>query len=64
MKPFLLEWETKLEHFQDELSYILENVEGNNNYGKEFVSTVEKTFELEWSGVKQNEPVGSIFNTL
>jgi hypothetical protein len=31
-----------LEHFQEELDYILENVEGNNNYGKEFVSAVEE----------------------
>ena len=35
-----------LEHFQEELDYILENVEGNNNYGKEFVSAVEETFDL------------------
>ena len=44
--------ELELKHFQEELDYILDNIEGNNNYGKEFVSAVEKTFELEWSGVK------------
>lgn len=37
----------ELKHFQEELDYILDNIEGNNNYGKEFVSAVEKTFELE-----------------
>jgi len=26
---------------------VLDNIEGNNNYGKEFVSAVEKNFELE-----------------
>ncbi|MEW8965451.1 hypothetical protein ABGA96_09810, partial [Staphylococcus arlettae] len=25
----------------------LENIKGNSNYGKEFVSVVEDTFELE-----------------
>ena len=37
----------ELKHFQEELDYVLNNIEGNNNYGKEFVSAVEKTFELE-----------------
>ena len=46
-KKVIINDELELEHFQDELSYILENVEGNNNYGKEFVSAVEETFELK-----------------
>ncbi len=32
----------ELKHFQEELDYVLNNIEGNNNYGKEFVSAVEK----------------------
>ena len=63
-KKIIINNDLELKHFQEELDYIIDNIEGNNNYGKEFVSTVEKTIELEWSGVKQNEPVGSIFNTL
>ncbi len=31
----------ELKHFQEELDYVLNNIEGNNNYGKEFVSAVE-----------------------
>ena len=63
-KRIIINNHLELKHFQEELDYVLNNIEGNNNYGKEFVSAVEKTFELEWSGVKQNEPVGSIFNTI
>lgn len=51
-KKLIVNDELELKHFQEELDYILDNIEGNNNYGKEFVSAVEKTFELEWSGVK------------
>ncbi|BCU51922.1 uncharacterized protein UPF0738 [Staphylococcus auricularis] len=35
-----------LEQFDNELDYILENIEGNSNYGKEFVQEVETIFEL------------------
>ena len=37
----------KLEQFDQELDYILSNIKGNSNYGKDFVAEVEKTFELE-----------------
>ncbi|MEJ7279239.1 hypothetical protein WL422_12945, partial [Staphylococcus epidermidis] len=30
-----------------EFNYILDNIQGNSNYGKEFVSVVENTFELD-----------------
>lgn len=63
-KKLIVNDDLVLEHFQEELDYILENVEGNNNYGKEFVSAVEETFDLKWSGVKQYESMGSIFNTI
>ena len=46
-KKIIINNDLELKHFQEELDYILENIEGNNNYGKEFVSAVEKTFELE-----------------
>ncbi|MDQ7157376.1 UPF0738 family protein, partial [Staphylococcus warneri] len=46
-KKLIVNDELELKHFQEELDYILDNIEGNNNYGKEFVSAVEKTFELE-----------------
>ena len=42
-KKLIVNDDLVLEHFQEELDYILENVEGNNNYGKEFVSAVEET---------------------
>ena len=45
-KKLIVNDDLVLEHFQ-ELDYILENVEGNNNYGKEFVSAVEETFDLK-----------------
>ena len=41
-KKLIVNDDLVLEHFQEELDYILENVEGNNNYGK-FVSAVEET---------------------
>ena len=63
-KKVIINDELELEHFQDELSYILENIEGNNNYGKEFVSAVEETFELKWNGVEPYESMGAIFNTI
>lgn len=46
-KKLIVNDDLVLEHFQEELDYILENVEGNNNYGKEFVSAVEETFDLK-----------------
>lgn len=36
----------KLTQFKDELDYLLDNIEGNSNYGNAFVSAVEETFEL------------------
>ena len=46
-KRIIINNHLELKHFQEELDYVLNNIEGNNNYGKEFVSAVEKTFELE-----------------
>ncbi|MCP8968321.1 hypothetical protein [Ectobacillus ponti] len=34
----------ELEHLQEELAYLVENIEGNANYGDEFVSRVEAVF--------------------
>jgi hypothetical protein len=34
----------ELESFQEELSYLIENIEGNGNYGEEMVSRVESVF--------------------
>lgn len=34
----------ELEGFYDELTYLLFNIEGNSNYGDEFVERVEKAF--------------------
>ncbi|MBM7586537.1 hypothetical protein JOC86_003089 [Bacillus pakistanensis] len=34
----------KLESFQEELSYLIENIEGNGNYGEVMVSRVESVF--------------------
>jgi hypothetical protein len=31
--------------FSDELTYLIENIKGNNNYGEEMVGKVEKTFQ-------------------
>lgn len=39
--------ELELTEFHQELTYILDNIKGNNNYGKEFVATVEETFDIE-----------------
>lgn len=36
-----------LTKFSEELDYLLDNIKGNSNYGKAFVSAVEETFELE-----------------
>ncbi|MDO5376672.1 UPF0738 family protein [Staphylococcus rostri] len=36
----------ELTSFKPELDYLLDNIEGNSNYGKPFVEAVEQTFEL------------------
>jgi hypothetical protein len=45
--PFILEYgdkQMKLDSFNEELKQLIQNVEGNANYGKEMVSEVEKVF--------------------
>ncbi|SER95187.1 hypothetical protein [Salipaludibacillus aurantiacus] len=37
----------ELTHFWEEIKLLLENIKGNNNYGKEFVNKVEQTFDLK-----------------
>jgi len=34
----------ELENFQDEFNYVLTNISGNSNYGKEMVTKVERIF--------------------
>ena len=34
----------ELENFQDEFEYVLTNISGNSNYGKEMVTKVERIF--------------------
>lgn len=63
-KKIIINNDLELKHFQEELDYIIDNIEGNNNYGKEFVSAVEETFELKWNGVEPYESMGAIFNTI
>lgn len=46
-KKIIVNGDLELEHFEREFNYILDNIQGNSNYGKEFVSVVEETFELE-----------------
>jgi hypothetical protein len=46
-KKIIVNDDLELEHFEREFNYILDNIQGNSNYGKEFVSVVEETFELE-----------------
>ena len=41
-KTIIVNDDLKLEHFQEEFDFILDNIVGNNNYGKEFVAAVEK----------------------
>ncbi|MDR9833698.1 UPF0738 family protein [Staphylococcus coagulans] len=45
-KEVVINDELTLTQFSPELDYLLENIEGNSNYGKEFVTAVEETFEL------------------
>ena len=35
----------ELNNFYDELNYLISNIEGNNNYGKEFEAKVVETFK-------------------
>lgn len=35
----------ELSNFYDELNYLISNIEGNNNYGKEFEAKVVETFK-------------------
>lgn len=46
-KKIIINDNLELEQFASEFNYILDNIQGNLNYGKEFVSVVEDTFELE-----------------
>lgn len=46
-KKIIVNDHLELKQFDREFNYILENIQGNSNYGKEFVSVVEDTFELE-----------------
>ncbi|UXR86248.1 UPF0738 family protein [Staphylococcus felis] len=45
-KQLLINDTLKLEHFHEELDYLLDNIQGNSNYGKDFVAAVEDIFEL------------------
>ncbi|MFB5661414.1 hypothetical protein [Alteribacillus sp. HJP-4] len=36
-----------LEHFQQEMEYLLDNIPGNGNYGSEMVNAVEKAFHIQ-----------------
>ncbi|EKU48100.1 hypothetical protein [Staphylococcus massiliensis] len=46
-KRLIINDDLELKQFWDELDYLLENIEGNSNYGKDFVKEVEEAFELE-----------------
>ena len=46
-KAIYINDDLKLEMFDQELDYILSNIKGNSNYGKDFVAEVEEAFELE-----------------
>lgn len=46
-KPVIINDTLVLTSFEHELSFLLENIVGNLNYGKEFVAVAEETFELE-----------------
>ncbi|QLK85648.1 hypothetical protein [Staphylococcus sp. 17KM0847] len=45
-KKVIINDQLELTRFKTELDYLLENIEGNSNYGKAFVEAVEETFEL------------------
>lgn len=38
--------QVKLEHFHNEMDYLLDNISGNGNYGPEMVETVETIFHV------------------
>ncbi len=60
-KKIIINDELELTEFHQELTYILDNIKGNNNYGKEFVATVERKHStLNKSGVKHYESMGSV----
>ncbi|MDT4003850.1 hypothetical protein RPO29_12600, partial [Staphylococcus aureus] len=46
-KKIIINDELELTEFHQELTYISDNIKGNNNYGKEFVATVEEIFDIE-----------------
>ncbi|MDN6571508.1 MAG: hypothetical protein L0L22_10975, partial [Staphylococcus equorum] len=46
-KKIIINDKLELQQFEREFNYILDNIQGNLNYGKAFVSVVEDTFELE-----------------
>lgn len=45
-KEWYLYGKLKLDNFTEELQFLLENIEGNYNYGKDFTESVESVFEL------------------
>lgn len=45
-KDWYLYGTLQLDNFKEELAFLLENIEGNYNYGKEFTESVERAFEL------------------
>lgn len=45
-KDWYLYGTLQLDNFKEELQFLLENIEGNYNYGKEFTESVEHAFEL------------------
>ncbi|KTW21908.1 hypothetical protein [Staphylococcus xylosus] len=46
-KKIIVNDDLELKQFENEFNYILDNIQGNSNYGKEFVSVVEDIFELD-----------------
>ncbi|WP_398573363.1 UPF0738 family protein [Staphylococcus epidermidis] len=63
-KPIIINNHLQLNHFQQQLHYLFNNIQRNNNYRNHFVSPLQKTFQLHSSGVKQNQPLPSIFNPI
>ncbi|KAA1042597.1 hypothetical protein [Macrococcus equipercicus] len=45
-KKWYLYGTIELEYFSEEFTMLLDNIEGNHNYGKPFVERVEEVFEL------------------
>ncbi|CAD2073231.1 hypothetical protein [Phocicoccus pinnipedialis] len=44
-RKIILNETLELTEFYDELNYLISNIEGNNNYGKEFEAKVVETFK-------------------